>query len=66
MKTLQENANKMYTYITQTMKANEWYPIKTDEAYDAITYLMDLFAIPDCILSDDELRVKKRQIDFTL
>mgnify|MGYP003493341029 FL=1 len=50
---------KMYKWILLTMKPNNWYPIKTDKAYEIIVQLFKEGLIDFCELDENQTHFRK-------
>ena len=54
-----EELEKMYKWIIESMKPNLWYPIKTDKAYEIINQLFKEDLIDFCEFDETETHFRK-------
>ena len=55
----EEDLEKMYDWINRKMKADTWYPIKSEKAFEVIMRLFKEDVIPNCELDENETHIRK-------
>lgn len=55
----EEELEKMYEWIINSMKVNTWYPVKTDKAYEMIVQLFKEGLIDFCEFDENETYIRK-------
>jgi hypothetical protein len=55
----------MFVWIKSKMNFDIWYPVKSDEAYEAIENLFLLGIIDECEFNAKETEFRKVNFDFT-
>lgn len=55
----EEELEKMYEWIINSMKVNTWYPVKTDKAYEMIVQLFKEGLIDFCEFDENETHIRK-------
>ncbi len=51
--------DKMYKWIQKSMKIEQWYPVKTDKAYEILNILFEEGLIDDCEFNSQETHIRK-------
>lgn len=64
MKLSDQELEKMYHWIYNTMKVDVWYPVKSDKAYEVIKHLFNEGLIDFCEFDESETHIRK--IDMEL
>jgi hypothetical protein len=59
METLDDELEKMYKWIKNTMKPNIWYPVKSDKAFDLIKRLFNEGLISFCEFDETQTHIRK-------
>jgi hypothetical protein len=59
-----EELEKMYKWIINSMKPDTWYPVKSDKAYDAIMQLFNEGLIDFCEFNEKETHFRKVDIEL--
>jgi hypothetical protein len=59
-----DELDKMYQWIMNSMKVNTWYPVKTDKAYEIIMRLFNEGLIDNCEFNHNQTHF--RMIDKNL
>jgi len=54
-----EELDKMYSWIVNSMKENTWYPVKSDKAYDILIRLFDEGIIEFCEFDQNKTHIRK-------
>jgi hypothetical protein len=57
-----EKQQTMLNWIQNTMRYNEWYPVKSDEAFETIEYLFENDLIEECEMNDLYTHIRKVDI----
>ena len=64
MSVSEQELEKMYHWITNSMKEHVWYPVKSDKAYEVIRQLFDEGLIDFCEFDENETHIRKVNIDI--
>ncbi len=64
MKVSEQELEKMYRWITNSMKEDMWYPVKSDKAYEVIKHLFDEGVIDFCEFNENETHIRKIDIEL--
>ncbi len=59
-----EELDKMYSWIINTMKTNTWYPVKSDKAYELILRLFNEGLIDFCEFDHNQTHFRKIDTDI--
>ncbi len=59
-----DELDKMYNWINNSMKVNTWYPVKTDKAYEIIIRLFNEGLIGFCEFDHNQTHFRKIDIDL--
>jgi len=54
-----EELDKMYSWIVNSMKDNTWYPVKSDKAYDILIRLFNEGMIDFCEFDESQTHIRK-------
>jgi hypothetical protein len=54
-----EELDKMYSWINNSMKENTWYPVKSDKAYDILLRLFNEGMIDFCEFDENQTHIRK-------
>ena len=55
---------KMYSWIIKQMKFDNWYPVKSDKAFEIIVILFKEGLIDNCEFNENETHIRKINIDL--
>lgn len=64
MEITEQELEKMYHWIINSMKEDTWYPVKSDKAYELIKQLFKEGVIDFCEFNEKETHIRKVIIDF--
>ena len=59
-----EQLEKMQVWVDTAMTPEQWYPVKTDAAFDALNILFEEGAIPFCEMDSKQLHIRKITFDY--
>ncbi len=59
-----DELEKMYKWIIESMKPFTWYPIKTDKAYEIIIQLFKEGLIDFCEFDESETHLRKIEMEL--
>lgn len=59
MTVTEQELEKMYNWITGTMKVDTWYPVKSEKAFELIIQLFKEGLIDYCELNEDQTQIRK-------
>jgi hypothetical protein len=55
----EDDLEKMYNWILNSMKTNTWYPVKSDKAYEIINRLFEEGLIDFCEFNQNQTHIRK-------
>jgi hypothetical protein len=64
MEIADEELDKMFSWILNVMKANTWYPVKSDKAYELIVRLFNEGLIDFCEFNQNQTHIRKIDNDI--
>jgi hypothetical protein len=59
-----EELDKMYLWIINSMKENTWYPVKSDKAYEILLRLFNEGLIEFCEFDQNQTHIRKIDQQF--
>ena len=60
----EDELEKMYKWIINTMKVDTWYPVKSDKAFEVIIRLFNEGLIDFCEFNKNETHIRKVNIEL--
>lgn len=55
----EQELEKMYNWINNSMRVDTWYPVKSEKAFDVIIQLFKEGLIDYCELNEDKTQIRK-------
>ena len=64
MEIAETDIEKMYAWVTSSMKFEKWYPVKSDKAFEIIMILFKEGLLENCELNEKETHIRKININL--